>query len=122
MGLAILHGLKIVAVAVVAQAVWSMARKLCPDWQRIAIAFTTGIIMLGLSGAYTQIIVIIAGALAGLVLCRGQATAITDKFATALSSRVGAISLIAFLIFIVGLFQPFIRGFARVNGTITLRR
>jgi chromate transporter len=32
-----LHGLKLVAVAIVAQAVWGMARSLCPDRQRAAI-------------------------------------------------------------------------------------
>ena len=37
-GAGLIHGLKLVAVAVVAQAVWDMARKLCPDWQRAGIA------------------------------------------------------------------------------------
>ncbi|MGH1552192.1 hypothetical protein ACRAWF_08780 [Streptomyces sp. L7] len=37
-GNGLIHGLKLVAVAVVAQAVWDMARKLCPDWQRASIA------------------------------------------------------------------------------------
>lgn len=36
--MAVLHGLKLVAVAVVAQAVWSMGRTLCPDAARMAIA------------------------------------------------------------------------------------
>lgn len=43
--LAIVHGLKIAAVAVVAHAVWSMARSLCPDPTRAAIAVTSGIIV-----------------------------------------------------------------------------
>ena len=34
----VLHGLKVVAVAVVAQAVWSMARSLCPDARRASLA------------------------------------------------------------------------------------
>ena len=41
-----LHGLKIVAVAVVAQAVWSMATKLCPDRIRITLAFIATVIIL----------------------------------------------------------------------------
>jgi chromate transporter len=39
---AVLHGLMLIAVAVVAQAVWSMARTLCPDGQRAGIAVATG--------------------------------------------------------------------------------
>src|SRR5689334_20670210 len=37
-GTGLLHGLKLVAVAIVAQAVWGMARSLCPDKQRASIA------------------------------------------------------------------------------------
>ena len=33
-GLGVLHGLKLVAVAIVGQAVWGMARTLCPDRER----------------------------------------------------------------------------------------
>ena len=37
-----LHGLKVVAVAVVAQAVWTMARNLCPDPKRATLAAYSG--------------------------------------------------------------------------------
>jgi chromate transporter len=45
-GIGLLHGLKLVAVAIVAQAVWGMARTLCPDWQRAPIAVAALLIIL----------------------------------------------------------------------------
>src|SRR5688500_1957315 len=42
-----LHGLKVVAVAVVAQAVWGMAKSLCPDRQRATLAILAAIVTLG---------------------------------------------------------------------------
>lgn len=103
MGNAVLHGLKIVAVAVVAQAVWSMVRKLCPDWQRIIIALVSAAIAIGLQGTYTQISVIALGAVAGLVSCRSEAPVIISKLAVSLSPRVGVLSLTAFFALIAGL-------------------
>jgi chromate transporter len=60
----ILHGLKVVTVAVVAQAVWSMGRTLCADRQRLTIALASASVILLSPGALTQLLVI---ALAGLV-------------------------------------------------------
>src|SRR5262245_18573704 len=56
-----LHGLKIVAVAVVAQAVWGMARNLCPDRERATIAVGGAILALAVPSAAGQIGAIIAG-------------------------------------------------------------
>ncbi len=69
----ILHGLKLVAVAVVAQAVWGMARSLTPDRERagIALAALTSVTFIG--GAAGQIGAIALGAAAGLQLCRTAA-------------------------------------------------
>lgn len=60
-----LHGLKVVAVAVVAQAVWGMARTLCPDRQRATVALVAAITLLAFPGAIIQIAVIIAGGIIG---------------------------------------------------------
>lgn len=60
-----LKGLKVAAVAVVAQAVWLMSRSLCPDWPRRALALTATGLMLWLPWAWSQIAVIAAGALLG---------------------------------------------------------
>ncbi|MEO6847732.1 MAG: chromate efflux transporter [Chthoniobacterales bacterium] len=60
-----LHGLKLAAVAVVAQAVWGMGRRLCPDRTRILIMLTGAVLCLLFPGAYGQIGVIAVGAVAG---------------------------------------------------------
>jgi chromate transporter len=55
-----LHGLKIAAVAVVAQAVWSMAVRLCPDRKRVTMAVIAACIVLGFRSAWVQSVVILA--------------------------------------------------------------
>jgi chromate transporter len=60
-----LHGLKVVAVAVVAQAVWSMATKLCTDRTRITFAFSAAVIILLTNNAWMQVLTIALGALTG---------------------------------------------------------
>ena len=67
-----LHGLKLVAVAIVAQAVWGMAKSLTPDWPRRAIALAAIAIVLAAGGAIGQITAIFAGAAAGLALASGD--------------------------------------------------
>ncbi len=76
-----IHGLSLVAVAVVAQAVWGMARMLTPDARRIAIAVAGAAVVLFFSGAWGQIAAILLGGAAGLLLCR-------DMFAPA-PGRIG---------------------------------
>ncbi|PWT74578.1 MAG: chromate transporter [Proteobacteria bacterium] len=65
----ILHGLKVVTVAVVAQAVWSMGRTLCPDRTRMTIAALAAGLLLLWPGTLVQIGVILAAGLAGWRLC-----------------------------------------------------
>lgn len=65
-----LHGLKLAAVAVVAQAVWGMGKKLCPDRARLSMALAAAAATLVVSGSAGQIAVIAAGALVGLRLFR----------------------------------------------------
>ena len=69
-----LHGLMVVAVAVVAQAVWSMARTLASDAPRASIAFAAAIISVTLPSSLTQILVIVAGVLAGVAFLRSGAS------------------------------------------------
>jgi chromate transporter len=63
-----LHGLKVVAVAVVAQAIWAMARVLCPDRERATIAILAAIVTLLWPGPFGQILSITLAAAAGLML------------------------------------------------------
>src|SRR5215470_13094595 len=65
-----LHGLKIVAVAVVAQAVWGMARNLCPDRERATVAVGAAILALAVPAAPGQIGAIVAGGLIGWAVLR----------------------------------------------------
>src|SRR5689334_11168814 len=69
-GTGLLHGLKLVAVAIVAQAVWGMARSLAPDRERASIAAVAALIILFSTSSVAQIAAILLGAIAGLLLCR----------------------------------------------------
>jgi chromate transporter len=66
----LVHGLKLVAVAVVAHGVLGMARNLCPDPSRATIAAAGAFAILATGSAWTQLAVVGAGAVAGLALCR----------------------------------------------------
>jgi chromate transporter len=63
-----LRGLKLVAVAVVAQAVWGMARSLAPDRTRGSIAVVACLVALAVPSSVGQVIAILLGALAGVIL------------------------------------------------------
>ncbi len=69
-----LHGLKVVAVAVVAQAIWGMGRALCPDWSRRFVAVLAALITLLCSGVSGQLGAIFGGALFGILFLRDQQT------------------------------------------------
>lgn len=67
-----LHGLKVVAVAVVALAVWSMARQLAFDLPRGAIALGAAAVVLGWAGVQSQVLLIVAGGVIGWLVLRGS--------------------------------------------------
>jgi chromate transporter len=71
-GAAWLHGLKIVAVAVVAQAVWGMARTLCPDRERLAIAAAATVLTLAVPSTFGQVGAIVLGGLVGWRFLPGE--------------------------------------------------
>lgn len=102
-GAGILTGLKVVAVAIVAQAVWGMARSLTPDATRASIAVVAAASALLLTGSVGQIGAIVVGALAGLFLCRGSATAAAAMVRFPVTRVAGIISLILFVVLLVGL-------------------
>lgn len=68
-GDAALHGLKIVALAVVAQGLLGMSRQLCPDATRLTIATLGAIAVLVADNAVAQLLVVVMGAIAGGLLC-----------------------------------------------------
>jgi chromate transporter len=93
----VLHGLKLTAVAVVAQAVWGMARTLAPDRRRAGIALAAVAIAAFVGGAFAQIAAILLGAVAGLLLCRaGEEAAPHHHLASPVSRTAGAAALAAF--------------------------
>ena len=96
-GQGLLHGLKLVAVAIVAQAVLGMARTLAPDKPRAAIAILALIVMAFAPGGLSQILAIAAGGLLGLVLCREGAGAPADGEDTSpVTRRMGLVFVGAF--------------------------
>jgi chromate transporter len=103
-GLGLLHGLMLVAVAVVAQAVWGMARTLCPDRQRASIAAVVALIVLFVSASsVSQIVAILLGGVVGLCLCRASTPASTVRMVMPVAHRVGIVSLGAFVLLLIGL-------------------
>jgi chromate transporter len=91
-----LHGLKLVAVAVVAQAVWGMARTLSPDKARAGIALTAVAIVAWFAGSFGQIAAIAAGAVAGLWLCRGEPAVVSGHLNFPVTRRSSVIALVLF--------------------------
>lgn len=90
----LLHGLKLVAVAVVAQAIWGMAKTLTPDRPRAAIALLAVGIVVFVGGSIGQIVAIGLGALAGLWLCRGESRALSGQLRFPVSRKLGAALLV----------------------------
>ncbi|MDP9007846.1 MAG: chromate efflux transporter [Pseudomonadota bacterium] len=99
----VIHGLKLVAVAIVAQAVWGMARTLCPDRQRASIACVAALLILFSTSFAAQIGTIVMGGIAGFWLCRSSSPSPSTSLAAPVSRRVGAIALMIFLVLLVAL-------------------
>ncbi|WP_437352863.1 chromate efflux transporter [Neorhizobium petrolearium] len=97
-GSGLLHGLKVVAVAVVAQAVWGMARTLAPDRERAGIALAAVLIVVFAVGAVGQVAAIVVGGLAGLLFCRNGPAAGANHLSFRVSRRVGVFCLAAFFL------------------------
>jgi chromate transporter len=94
--LAAVHGLKIVAVAIVAQAVWGMARTLTPDAKRIAMAFGSALVVTAFAGSPRQICAILLGGLVGLVVYRDLPGALGVGLSFSISRAVAIASLASF--------------------------
>jgi chromate transporter len=99
----IIHGLKVTAVAIVAHAVWGMAKSLCPDRQRAGIALVAVFTVVLVSGPLGQVSAIMIGALTGMVLCRAHAEVEVTPMALPVSPRAGYLAGLAFIALLVGL-------------------
>jgi chromate transporter len=87
-----LHGLKVVAVAVVALAVWGMARVLCPDRDRVTLAILAAIAASAWPTAPGQILPIVAAGLIGVRLFPGASTTVPLHARVPIGRRLGAAS------------------------------
>jgi chromate transporter len=91
-----LHGLKVVAVAVVALAVWGMARNLCPDRERATLAIVTAVVASAWPTVWGQIVPIIAAGLVGMRLFPGSSAAPPLHMRVPIGHRLGATAWIIF--------------------------
>lgn len=110
-----LQGLKIVAVAVVAQAVWGMARTLTPDARRASFAAIAAALVLFIGGVVGQLTAIVLGAIAGYLLLSGDTKSEDATFRVPVSKRTGWIALGLFAVFLFGL--PLVAG---ASGSMAL--
>ena len=120
-GAAWLRGFKIVAVAVVAQALWGMARQLTPDVPRIALAITAAAIALLWTSALAQVVIIAGGAGIGVTLLRRLHQPATRRHEPVapggISRRTGIILLALFAAIL--LLSPMARGLGTGEGSGT---
>ena len=98
-----LHGLKVVAVAVVAQAVWGMARNLCTDGLRVTIMAIAACAVLLVPSAWGQVGVIAAAGIIGRLLFKPAHTVEHDPLPITVSHRAGALWLSLFFALLIGL-------------------
>ena len=124
-----LQGLKLVAVAVVAQALWGMGRTLCPDRPRLTIAAMSAVTVVLLPTAMTQLGVVVLAGITGVVVLRAEMPPVATAWPTRVGRRVGLILLGLFLALLLsaplfprwfgdggGLFAGFFRVGALVFG------
>lgn len=113
-----IQGLKVVAVAVVAQALWGMGKSLCPDAKRASIAIFSAITILWFPGLYVQLAVILASGLAGKALIDIQIeTQKHNSILIPIGNKTGALLL---SIFFIGLLLIPVLAITTSHGVITL--
>jgi chromate transporter len=130
LGSGILHGLQLVAVAVIAQAVWGMMQKLTPDRTRATISvLAAGFVLLSPRGS-SQLAAIAVGAILGLAVCRDASAPTRPALPVSIPRFVAVVSLAVFVALLivpailmastrsqaVALFQAFYRSGALVFG------
>src|SRR5687768_319325 len=98
-----LHGLKVVAVAVVAQAVWGMAKNLTPDAPRFTLAIAAAAITMFWPTTVGQVAAIVFGALVGLAFLRAKQDEPHVPMGISLGKTAGALCLIVFFALLIAL-------------------
>lgn len=98
-----LHGLQVVAVAVVAQAVWGMARTLAPDPPRATLALLAAIVALAWPTPASQVLIIAVAALLGWRFLPAPTVAATTQARVGISRRLAICSWLLFFALLLGL-------------------
>jgi chromate transporter len=96
-----LHGLKLVAVAVVAQAVWGMARSLLPDRQRVSFAIGATLLALAVPTSLGQVATIAIGAVLGWALITEPPKEVSGELGFSIPRSIAACALVAFFVLLV---------------------
>ncbi|ALU88267.1 chromate efflux protein [Herbaspirillum rubrisubalbicans M1] len=99
----VVHGLKIVAVAIVAQAVWGMAQTLCRGPQRLLIMILAALATGLLHGSLVQLGVIVLAGLAGRLLLHGPQMTLQEQLPLVVSRRAGRACLLLFFVLLAGI-------------------
>ncbi|MEH6941443.1 chromate transporter [Bacillus sp. JJ722] len=98
-----IHGLKLVAVAVVAHAVLDMARKLNKERSQIVIMVIATTIILLVNGPFVQVGVIICAGIIGMLLYRDASSKVLSSYTIPISKRTGIWAFVTFFILLIGL-------------------
>jgi chromate transporter len=99
----LIHGLKLLAVAVVAQAVWSMGRNLCPDPPRAGFALVAAAILIAMPSGGLQLAVIAAGALFGLRFLQTNIQVTPASFGIRIRPTSALLAICGFFLLLAGL-------------------
>lgn len=99
----VLQGLKVVAVAVVVQAVWGMARTLCPDASRITLMVASACAVLLWPVALGQVVVILLTGLIGVCIFRPAQQSAHESLPITVSVRAAVAWLVVFVVLLSGL-------------------
>lgn len=102
-GSAAIHGLKVAAVAIVAQAVWGMGRSLCPDRSRAALAVAAALLTVLLPAALAQVGAVVLGAVIGAAFLQLPARPVLSHAPCGVSRAAGVASLVLFAVLMAGL-------------------
>ncbi|MGO9547037.1 MAG: chromate efflux transporter [Rhodomicrobium sp.] len=113
----VIHGLMLLAVGVVAQAVWSMGRTLCPDRLRAGLAITVASLLIAIPDGRLQLAAIALGAALGFVFLRGAARPHTAPLGVKTARRAALAAILAYFLLLGGL--PIAAAVSK-NGTVEL--
>ncbi|HUF22430.1 MAG TPA: chromate efflux transporter [Burkholderiales bacterium] len=108
-----LHGLKVVTVAVVAYAVWTMGKQLCPDRPRATLAVLAAIGVLALPGVSGQVAVIVLGAFVGAIWLDANAGDSNARVDFGVTRSAGVVALVLFFLLLI-----LLPGFATGTGLL----